>query len=341
VQAKLDQTGKGGPRAGGTGAAPSKSGKGLMGGLLTPQDAILIAIQGVAFVAIFHRFLLKQHEFSMEKPQDWGHAYIIPLISGFLIWRQRKEIAACPRKAYWPGLVPFIYGIMSYFYFAVAIPNHMLQGASAIITLFGLVLLNLGPQMMRFLFLPIVYLACGITISEMVMNYITFPLQLLASRGGNFLLNIIGAVFGFHSEVNGNTIEVISSRGTVPLNIAEACSGLRMLIAFLALACAVALISCKLWWQRIALIILAPVVALFMNVVRVAILGIGSIFDAGLAAGDAHMLIGTVLLVPSLMLFMGVVWVLNRVSETDGAVVGKKNEEKKTEQKKPAKGGAA
>ena len=38
-----------------------------------------------------------------------------------------------------------------------------------------------------------------------------------------------------------------------------------------------------------------------------------------LAAGNAHTLIGTVLLVPSLALFLGVVWALNRVVETSPA----------------------
>lgn len=336
TQVTPETSGNAAPRSG-TGK-PARAGTPRIGGLLTPEEVALLAIQGLAFVALFHRFFLKQHAYSMDKPQDWGHAYVIPLISGFLVWRQRKEILACPRQTYWPALVPFLYGIMSYFYFVVAIPNHMLQGASVIITLFGLVLLNTGPAMMKFLFLPIAYLACGMTISEMVMNYITFPLQLIASRGGNLMLNMIGAVFGFHAEVNGNTIEVITSKTTSQLNIAEACSGLRMLIAFVALGCAVALISCRQWWQRISLIILAPVVALFMNIVRVAILGIGSIFDPNVAAGDAHMLIGTLLLVPSLMLFMGVVWVLNRVSNTDVPAPAKSKGSKNAKPAAGAKG---
>lgn len=287
----------------------------LIGGLFTRDQLWLVAVQGLALIALFHRFFLKQHDFSMEKPQDWGHAYVIPLISGFLVWKQRREIVAVSKHAYWPGLIPFLFGIMAYFFFVVGVPNHMLQGTSIIITIFGLVLLNVGPAAMKFLFLPIIYLACGMTISEKVMILITFPLQLIASRGGYILLNVIGFLFGFHAEVSGNTIEVISKRGVSKLNIADACSGLRMLIAFLALACAVALISCKHWWQRIALILMAPVVALFMNVIRVTILGIGSMYDPDIATGDVHMLIGTILLVPSLLLFMGVVWVLNRVSE--------------------------
>jgi hypothetical protein len=50
-----------------------------------------------------------------------------------------------------------------------------------------------------------------------------------------------------------------------------------------------------------------------MNIIRVAILGIGSIFDPSIAAGDIHMFIGTLLLLPSLGLFMAVLWALNKI----------------------------
>ncbi len=50
-----------------------------------------------------------------------------------------------------------------------------------------------------------------------------------------------------------------------------------------------------------------------MNVVRVVVLSIASIYDPDLATGKAHTFIGTLLLVPSFFLFMGVVWVLDRM----------------------------
>jgi hypothetical protein len=50
--------------------------------------------------------------------------------------------------------------------------------------------------------------------------------------------------------------------------------------------------------------------------VRVTVLGLLTLVDPNLAAGNAHTLIGTILLVPSLALFLGVVWALNRVVDT-------------------------
>lgn len=292
----------------------------LIGGLFTPVTLTLVGLQLLGVIALFHRWFVQQHLFSSEKIQDWGHAYAIPFISAFLIWQRRDQLLALPRSTYWPAIVPLLFGIIGYFYFVVGISNHMLQGACLVITIFAVALLNLGTQPMRVLFLPIIYLAAGVTVSEMIMIKVTFQMQLLASQGAYILLSIIGAIFGFTSEVDGNTLHVITASGRdIPLNVAEACSGMRMVIAFYALAGAVALISCRYWWQRIALILLAAPVALFMNVIRVAILGIGSIFDPSIAKGDVHMLIGTLLLFPSLLLFMGVLWALNKIVVPENA----------------------
>jgi exosortase len=286
----------------------------LIAGLFTPVTLTMVLVQVFAVVALFHRWFFKQHQYSAESLQDWGHAYAIPFISLYLIWQKRDELLSARRTTYWPAIVPLLFGVMGYFYFVVGISNHMLQGACVIITIFALALLNLGTASMRVLFLPIMYLACAVTISEMIMIKVTFQMQLFASQGAYVLLSIIGAVFGFSAEVDGNTLHVMTASGQdIPLNVAEACSGMRMVIAFYALAGAVALISCRYWWQRIALVLMAAPVALFMNIIRVAILGIGSIFDPSIAAGDIHMFIGTLLLLPSLGLFMAVLWALNKI----------------------------
>ena len=273
--------------------------------------AILLTL---AFGALFHAWFLRQALLSWNHLEDWGHAFVVPLISGYMLWKMRSSIARTAARAYLPGLPALLTGMACYVFFLVQVPNHMLQGLSVLLTLFGLTLFVLGPGLMRFAFLPIAFLAFGITVSEQIMIRLTFPLQVIAAKGSWALLNLVGAAFGFKSDIDGNTLTLIDSSGRVlsPLNVAEACSGMRMLIAFFALAAAVALLSCREWWQRVAVVLLAGPVAVLMNVVRVAVLGILTLIDPNLASGDAHTLIGTILLVPSLFLFLGMVWALNR-----------------------------
>jgi exosortase len=276
---------------------------GIMGGLLF-----------LAFAGLFYRWFYVQHLLSSSRLEDWGHAYFVPLISGYLIWLRREHLARIRPETFWPGLAPFMLGIMAYFFCVVGIKNHMLQGFSIILTVFGLVLFLTGPRAMRYLFLPIAYLAFGVTISEMIMIRMTFPLQLIASQGGYVVLSVVGALAGFSAEVGGNMITIITSRGqVVPLNVAEACSGMRMVVAFFALAGVAALVGCHWWWQRVTLILTAAPVAILLNIGRVSVLGLLSIVNPDLATGEAHTLIGTILLVPGLLMFMGIIWMLKRI----------------------------
>jgi len=285
-------------------------------GLFTPGGLAMAVLLSGAFLAMSFRFFETQHRFSTKQVDDWGHAYFIPLISAYLLWQRREDLARLAPRVFWPGLAPLVTGIVSYFFFIVGIPNHMLQGAALITALGGLCLLMLGPRIFGVLFVPLVFLAFGVTISEQLMLGMTFPLQLIASEGAGLVLAFVGAVTGFAVDVEGNVVTLIDGSGNLhPLNVAEACSGMRMVVAFLALGAAVAVLACREWWQRVMLVLLAPPVAIIVNVGRVAILGLASLADPELARGEAHSMIGTLLLIPGLGLFMLVVWVLNRLVE--------------------------
>lgn len=285
-------------------------------GLFTPPQIVFSALLLVGIGFLFWHWLLRQHWMSLGAPSDWGHAYVVPFISLYLIWREREQIVRTPATTFWPGLLPFLLGIGAYFVSVVVIKNHMIQGLSIVLAIAGLALWLTGPRLFRILFLPIAYLVFGITIADRLMIAITFQLQLIASQGAGFLLSMIGPIMGFAVEVEGNTLHVTPKGGaSIPLNVAEACSGMRMVIAFIALSGAVALISAKHWWQRVAVIALSLPVAILMNVIRVAVLGVASTFDGELAKGDAHMMIGTLLLLPGLLLFLGIVWALARIVE--------------------------
>jgi exosortase len=304
--------------------ADGRGGDALILGMLTRTGAVWCSVLGVAFLALFYRWVFRQGEISVTKMEDWGHALVIPIISGYLLWKQRDVIGRTATSVFWPASVVFLLGILSYVYCLINIQNHMLQGASLVLTLGGLVLWLTGPLMLRPVFLPIAYLLLAITIAESIMLSVTFKLQILASQGAWLMLSLIGQPFGWFSvDATGNVLEIVTSSGVVhPMNVAEACSGMRMVVAFYALAGAVALLGTTQWWQRIALMLLAGPVAVLMNMVRVTVLGLLMLIDPDLAAGDAHMVIGTILLFPSLLLFMAIVWALNKIIEPAGGTAG-------------------
>jgi len=277
----------------------------------------LALVSTASLIALYFRWFLFQHAHSAGNP-DWSHTYLVPLIAGYIVWSRRQALARLTPTAFWPGLAPLTLGVVCYFFFttAPAMQNHMLQGFSLVLTIFGLALLLLGPRLMQILFIPIGYLLFGVTISEKIMLLVTFKLQIMASQGSYVLLNIIGPLFGAErTDIAGNMLTIVraSDGAALPLNVAEACSGMRMLVGFFALGVAVAIVSCRHWWQRVALVLLAAPVAVLTNVLRVTTLGIASLYNQNLAIGDAHMFIGVLWLIPGFLLFMGITWTLNRM----------------------------
>lgn len=294
--------------------APAGPRQGL-GSHLRARTALMALPLLAAFVWLFHEWFLRQHMFSTSEKfgEDWKHVYLVPLVSLYMLYQSKDAVLRAKPALYWPGLLPLFAGVLVYYFYLIAGKVHMLAGGGMLLTLFGIILLFSGPSLMRLLFIPIAYLGFGMTVSESVMNDITFPLQRIAAIGSHWMLSVL-----YTTEINGNTLNIVLESGReIPLNIAEACSGMRMVIAFVALGAAVAFIACNEWWQRVAVLLLAVPVAIFVNVLRITSLGVASIVNPDFAAGDAHIFIGTLWLIPGFFLYMGVVWALNRVVKSD------------------------
>ena len=73
---------------------------------------------------------------------------------------------------------------------------------------------------------------------------------------GTPVLSLIGAVGGFGVEVEGNILTVLTAAGEeLPLNVAEACSGMRSIMGLLALGVAFGYFWESPLWERIFLIV--------------------------------------------------------------------------------------
>ena len=92
-------------------------------------------------------------------------------------------------------------------------------------------------------------------------------LQTFATRGSVYAMQTLG-VDAFRE---GNNIHLMNK----PLNVQEACAGLRMLTIFIAIAVAMALIvNYRPWWQRLIIVVSAIPIALAVNVIRITVTGL-------------------------------------------------------------------
>lgn len=288
---------------------------------LTRADTAWLVGGGVAltacFVLLFWHFFRTQFRFAIEMQADWGHILVIPLISAYFVYLKRDALLATGFRTTWIGLVPVAIGTFAYMFCWLgpeAFRNHNLQAVGVATTLIGVVITITGFRATRHLLFPLAYLIVfGQAVSDGALRPLTTHLQDIAAVGAYWVL----LVLGFAVERMGNVLVIFDGGEEKPLNIAEACSGMRMLMAFLALGVFIAYTGLKYFWQRATLVLLALPTAIFVNILRVVTLGWLSLYDTNFAAGDFHHFIGLVWLVPALLIYLGIVWILrNMVIET-------------------------
>jgi exosortase len=170
-----------------------------------------------------------------------------------------------------------------------------LPRVSFLILLAGLIILFQGWTFFRAVLFPWAFLILMIPIPALIMNRITFPLQLLATRLSAALLELVGIVV----DREGNIIRLASG----PLDVAEACSGIRSLLTLVTLATVYGYLTETRTWVRVVLLCLTVPIAVVANSFRV--FGTGVLMQFGYrdeAEGVPHALAGSLIFAVALMM---------------------------------------
>ncbi len=271
--------------------------------------------------------------FAFNWDHDWSHILAIPFIAAYYVMQHRRPLLEQPTQVYWPGLVVMMAGIFSFMFWIYPGRNDLFQGLSMLIGLSGLVIFLLGPRVMRVLWFPIAYLVFAIKMPESIWERVAYRLQDVAAGVATIVLKMIGPLLGFETDKAGNTISITYTKAgqlmTSDLAVAEACAGLRMLMAFMALGVAMAFFSKRALWQKLIMVGMTVPIAIAVNVGRVAVLGLLSLINPEFARGDLHIMVGLVVMLPTAaLLLMLLGWILDRIiireeaaGEDDGEVV--------------------
>lgn len=280
---------------------------------------VQIAVLGFCFLALHRHLIVKMGAVARANP-DWSHAFLVPFFSLYFLHQHRARILNVTVASNWWGLPIFIGALGAHFIAIFPVQSVMLQGYTMILELLGLVLLMAGWRMLRAVWFPICYLGLGIQISGKLWRMVAWRLQTVAAQSSVVLMNL----FGLDAEVTGSTIELWRGVDFLgKLNVAEACSGLRMLMAFMALGVAIVYLVPRPWWSRAILLVMTVPIAVAVNVVRVTITGFLHLIDPSLSAGDFHVLVGMLMVFPALAMFLFLGWILDNIlvqDEEDGQV---------------------
>lgn len=244
---------------------------------------------------------------------NWGHGFVIPLFSLYLIYQRWNDILAAPRRVCLWGLPILIAGILAMILGFYPLGPLWISQLSITIVCFGLVLYLAGPRLAAITWLPIFYLALAMPVPEMLYRRIANPLQELAAVSSGLVLGLFGA----QVEVSASHLTVTSVSGQVyPLNVIEACSGIRSLIAYLALGIAWAYLEYRPIWQRAVLVASAVPIALLCNILRVSITCSMYLLDRPEMGQEfMHWFMGMVMLAPAILMFYLLGWLLAHLFE--------------------------
>lgn len=237
---------------------------------------------------------------------EYSHGYLIPLVSAWMVLRKQDELFRQELQGSWWGLAVIAFGLAAAFIGELGTLYTVIQYAF-LITLVGFVLLMLGWRGLRILWGPLVYLAFMIPLPDFLYRDLSSRLQLLSSGIGVTMIRAIGiSVF-----IEGNIIDL----GNYKLQVAEACSGLRYLFPLLSFGFLCAYIFAGSTWQKIALFLSTIPIAVLMNSVRIAVIGVLTDTSGPAAAeGFLHLFEGWVVFLFCLVLLFGEAWLMLRLS---------------------------
>lgn len=261
------------------------------------------AVTAVISVIVYRHVLAKLVQDWWNDP-NYSHAFAIPIFSIFVVWSMRRELLALDVRGTWNGLIVVASAL---FLLAVGVlgAELFLSRVSLLVFLAGAILMFFGSGYFRALVFPWSVLLLAVPIPTLLLNEITFPLQMLASKFATVLLTAVGVPV----LRDGNVIQVPATR----LEVIDACSGIRSLTSLIALALILGYLGKNPKWLRCSLMVLAVPVAVVANSIR--IMGTGLLaeyWDPDKAEGFFHLFEGWIIFVFSVIVLLLLQWLLMR-----------------------------
>jgi len=236
---------------------------------------------------------------------DYSHGFLVPLISAYFVWERREKLLALPVVPSLWGIGVLGFGLIMLLIGSVGVELYT-QRTSLIMVLAGLVLLVLGREFLRVLVFPFVFLLFMVPLPAIVVNAVSFPLQMFAAKTAAFCLFNLGIPV----LREGNVIMLASTT----LEVAEACSGIRSLQALLALGTVYAYFTQTVMWKRWALVLLSIPIAIAANAFRVSGTGVlAHYFGIEAAEGFYHTFSGWLIFVVAFALLLACGAVLSKI----------------------------
>jgi exosortase len=260
------------------------------------QAVALLLLLGWLYASILARLFLQW--VGPNRDPNFEHGIFVPLFALFVLWQDRKKLEPIVPAPSWSGL-PLVVLSLLMLVLGVLGAELFFSRVSLLVLLAGLIVLFQGWTLFRAVLFPWALLMLMIPIPSLILQQITFPLQLRAARLATGLLELVGVPV----LRQGNVIVLAS----MPLDVAEACSGIRSLLTLVTLAIIYGYLTETRTWVRVVLALAAVPIAVAANSFR--IFGTGLLvqyWDPDKAVGFFHAFSGWLIFVVALIMLFAV-----------------------------------
>lgn len=195
----------------------------------------------------------------------YSHGYLVPVFTAVLLWLRYEPFKKPAQSAQWAGVGMIAAGMVGRLiltYMSSKVPEMY----SMIPCIIGAFLIVGGWPTLRWAGPAVLFLVFMFPLPGPLDGGLLAPLQKIATRVSTYCLQTMGIA----SYYDGNRIYI----GEIQMGVVEACSGLRMLTIFVALAVAITMVTDRPMWERAVIIASAVPIALLVNIIRITVTGV-------------------------------------------------------------------
>jgi exosortase len=196
----------------------------------------------------------------------YSHGLLVPLISGYVIFKWWPKISQIEVKPFYPAIIGV--GICLLLYrAALVVEVTQFMSVAFIGSLLFAIWFVAGGRWMFALAPATIYLLFMLPVWTAFVDNYTNPLQILSTEVAEFLLKITG----FNPMADGSTVIYLNN---FTLDVGVPCSGLKLILAVTAFTLFFVMIARLNIWGNMMMIALILPLCLFINGLRIMLIGV-------------------------------------------------------------------
>jgi exosortase len=238
-----------------------------------PSKGVFVALV-LGWIALFHWLgnstfgykntpsLFGWVKFCYSGPAEEEHVFVVPFVALFLLWWKREELLALPKR--FSSMALLLLGVAGLLHIVgYVVQQTRISFLAFVIGIYALMGVVWGGQWLRATFFPCALLVFCMPLGNSA-EMITFPLRMIVTK-----LAVSISHYGLGIDVIRDGSRIFDVTRTFEYDVAPACSGIRSLVALLAMATIYGFVFFNKTWKSLLIVFSAFPLAILGNTVRI------------------------------------------------------------------------